>query len=289
MGECMLFPSKDQRDWSKWHRPFLKGDILVSEKGNIVLCSHIDEEQVVHYHCILNFGGNLEIHNGTGVGYSYNCNLANDSQKQRLFDALKKEGYKWNDTTKTLEKLITLKFKDEDKIHLWTIQDAKEGDVLAINWYEGYDYWEKIIIFKKYHNEGANSPCVEGYGNTFKNRKLAFHEEVPRFSKTWTSCLEPANKEQRDLLFQTIKEAGYKWNADEKKLEKLIEPKFKVGDKIQYIKGHGTIMTIEKIENGEYILFGKNTGNTTIEGHTTIENGNKWYLVEQNPAWSEEK
>jgi len=75
----------------------------------------------------------------------------------------------------------------------------------------------------------------------------------------------------------------------EQKPADKVEPKFKVGDKIQYIKGHGTIMTIEKIENGEYILFGKNTGNTTIEGHTTIENGNKWYLVEQNPAWSEEK
>jgi hypothetical protein len=116
MGECMLFPSKDQRDWSKWHRPFLKGDILVSEKGNIVLCSHIDEEQVVHYHCILNFWGNFEIYNGTGVGYSYNCNLANNSQKQRLFDALKKEGYEWDDTIKTLKKLIEPKFKVGDTI-----------------------------------------------------------------------------------------------------------------------------------------------------------------------------
>jgi hypothetical protein len=153
------------------------------------------------------------------------------------------------------------KFKDEDKNHLWTIQDAKEGDVLAINWYEGYDYWEKIIIFKKYHNEGANSPCVEGYGNTFKNRKLAFHEEVPRFSKTWTSCLEPANKEQRDLLFQTIKEAGYKWNADEKKLEKLIVPKFKVGDTIRSKNGLQTYkitgVTSEyyssKIQGNDYV------------------------------------
>lgn len=41
-------------------------------------------------------------------------------------------------------------------------------------------------------------------------------------------------------------------------------------------------MTIEKIENGEYI-FGNNMG------HTTIESGNKWHLVEQKPAeWSEE-
>ena len=49
-AECMLFPSKEQRDWNKWQRPFVKGDILVTEAGNIVLCSHIDEKQLVHYH-----------------------------------------------------------------------------------------------------------------------------------------------------------------------------------------------------------------------------------------------
>lgn len=82
---------------------------------------------------------------------------------------------------------------------LWTIQDAKDGDVLAINWHEGGDSWEKIIIFKKYHNNGVegliSSPCVEGYGNTFKSGKLVFHEEVPYFSKTWLACLHPATKE----------------------------------------------------------------------------------------------
>ena len=36
----------------------------------------------------------------------------------------------------------------------------------------------------------------------------------------------PATKEQRDLLFQKIKEADYKWNAKTKTLEKLSEPKF---------------------------------------------------------------
>ena len=66
----------------------------------------------------------------------------------------------------------------------------------------------------------------------------------------------------------------------EQKPADKVEPIFNVGDKIQYSKGCGTIMTIEKIENGEYI-FANNMG------HTTIESGNKWHLVEQNPAeWS---
>ena len=58
-----------------------------------------------------------------------------------------------------------------------------------------------------------DSPCVEGYGNTFKNGKLAMHEEVPYYSKTWTANLHPATKKQHDLLFQKIREAGYVMNG----------------------------------------------------------------------------
>lgn len=42
--------------------------------------------------------------------------LATEEEKQRLFQAIKDNGYKWNETTKTLEKLIVPKFKVGDKI-----------------------------------------------------------------------------------------------------------------------------------------------------------------------------
>lgn len=124
---------------------------------------------------------------------------------------------------------VSSRFLNGDKIHLWTINDAKDGDVLALSWLEDKNLWEKIIIFKKYHSEGIkgfNMPCVEGYGNTFKNGKMAFTEKVPYYSKTWTCNLHPATKEQRDLLFQKIKETGYKWNTETNTFEKLVEPKF---------------------------------------------------------------
>ncbi len=97
---------------------------------------------------------------------------------------------------------------------LWTINDAKDGDVLALEWKDEYQ-WQKIVIFKSLNETG-----VEGYGNTFKNNKLAFKEDVPYYSKTWTKLLHPATKEQRDLLFQKMKEAGYVWDAEKKELIK---------------------------------------------------------------------
>ena len=126
----------------------------------------------------------------------------------------------------------SLPIKDIDEhYHLWSIADAKDGDVLAINWHEDNDSWEKIIIFKNYHAKGVKGltkgPCVEGYGNTFKNGKLAINEEVPYYSKTWTHNLQPATKEQRVLLFQKMKENGCEWDADKKELKK-IQPHYDI-------------------------------------------------------------
>ena len=113
----------------------------------------------------------------------------------------------------------------EKHYHLWTIQDAKDGDVLALSWCEDENLWEKIIIFKKYHSEGVNgldsTPWVEGYGNTFKNGEIAFtDEEVPYYSKTWTWNLHPATKEQRDALMKAMNDAGYEWDAEKKELKR---------------------------------------------------------------------
>ena len=116
----------------------------------------------------------------------------------------------------------------QDEMRPWTIQDAKDGDVLAFSRLEDKNSWEKIIIFKKYHSEGIKGlysmPCIEGYGNTFKNEKMVFVEKVPYYSKTWTRNFHPATKEQRDRLFQKIKEAGYEWDAEKKELKKF-DPK----------------------------------------------------------------
>ena len=44
-----------------------------------------------------------------------------------------------------------------------------------------------------------------------------------------------ATEEEKQKLYDAIKANGYKWNAGTKTLEKLVEPKFKVGDVIQDI------------------------------------------------------
>lgn len=189
-GGCILFPSKTQHDWSKFTAPWYNKQIEQKfQVGQYITDGYISGQIIeddCYFYKILDFTGNTN---------------------------------------------IIIPFTLQDNYHLWTIQDAKDGDVLALSWFDwckDKNLWEKIIIFKKYHNEGVkglwNGPCVEGYGSTFKNGKMVLNEKVPYYSKTWTCNLQPATKEQRDRLFQIIKEAGYKWNVESKALEEKFDP-----------------------------------------------------------------
>lgn len=91
----------------------------------------------------------------------------------------------------------------------------------------------------------------------------------------WTDSkiLHPATKEQREILFQKMKEAGYKWNAEIKTLEKLIEPKFKVGDTITNSKAS---ITISYIDNEYYYEIGRNCATKL-----PIKNQDEWDLISE--------
>lgn len=145
-------------------------------------------------------------------------------------------------------------FENGDKIHLWTIQDAKDGDVLAAH--------ECLVLFKKI--DGLNIKCYctyhfighqSFYVDTLQN-KDAFH---------------PATKEQCNLLFQKIKETGYKWNAETKTLEKLIVPKFKKGDKVRVKNEVSEPRIIEDVCDTFYALV--------PVGKIAFTDQNNWELV----------
>ena len=103
-------------------------------------------------------------------------------------------------------------FSFEEDIRLWTIQEAKNGDVLAVEPIEGYSS-SFVAIYKKQNEEDFDSYCFVGFDGKFCEGECGHS----------TEDIHPATKEQRDLLFQKIHEAGYEWDAEKKELKK-IEP-----------------------------------------------------------------
>ena len=97
---------------------------------------------------------------------------------------------------------------------LWTIQDAKDGDILACN-----NDILSICIFSRFdgiNNKYDSFLCrcgLEGEGLGQELNIYGYHDDSTGYV--------PATKEQRDLLFQKMKEAGYEFDAEKKELKKI--------------------------------------------------------------------
>ena len=111
-------------------------------------------------------------------------------------------------------KRSSIPFKRENNYHLWTIKDAKNSDFLAA---EDKNFTTPFVaIYKERGLDFFNSHCFIGFNENFYEGEAGHSIEN----------IHPATKEQRDLLFQKMKEAGYKWDTEKKELKKIEENSF---------------------------------------------------------------
>ena len=100
---------------------------------------------------------------------------------------------------------------DEECLYHWTIQDAKDGDVLVTK------EDKRPFIFKGLLDSNhPNSPVaycgIDSDNLFFKSTRIHWWTEEEVY---------PATKEQCDILFQKMHEAGYEWNAEKKELKEI--------------------------------------------------------------------
>lgn len=117
-AKCVIYP-KGKTTWEGFQRPFKDGDVVTwKDRGELVACIYKERQNTVSfYHHIALYKGNLGIVvDGEIVLTDDKLSFATEEEKQKLFDAIKENGYRWNNETKTLERLIEPKFKMGDKI-----------------------------------------------------------------------------------------------------------------------------------------------------------------------------
>ena len=107
------------------------------------------------------------------------------------------------------EDFNTFYFNDlENDYHLWTIQDAKPGDVLAFD-------NETIVIFKDLYNTTTFHSYCHIEDGAFDVSK----DEMPDW---WEGKgFHPATKKQCELLLQKMHDAGYTFDFKKKELKKI--------------------------------------------------------------------
>ena len=118
-AKCVIFP-KGKTTWDGFVPPhqFKDGDIITCTNSScsfVAIFKKIIGEITFERYCLLILNdGKFK----SNVDYSdfIKPHLATEEEKQKLFDAIKANGYKWNAETKTLEKLVKPKFKVGDRI-----------------------------------------------------------------------------------------------------------------------------------------------------------------------------
>ena len=106
----------------------------------------------------------------------------------------------------------------DNAARLWTIQDAKDGDIL----------FQDLMGGKTFIYNGVNPDMAILYSFIISNDGedvLPYHIGKPNTGigniEENKDIIHPVTKEQRDLLFQKMREAGYEWDAEKKELKKI--------------------------------------------------------------------
>lgn len=118
--KCVIFP-KGKTTWEGFHRPFKDGDVVFYDNCISIFKEWGDATLFRNYVKVDISGGQLTLCARTssfGKGIKRAARFATEEEKQKLFYAIKANGYKWNPDTKTLEKLDTLPFGKQNEYEL---------------------------------------------------------------------------------------------------------------------------------------------------------------------------
>lgn len=241
-GECVVFPSKEMRDWSKF--AWKKGDVLVCKDDN----SHIIFEKF-NDDTYATFTGKL-YYQATRAGYSYthtrNLVMTQD------FDIEK------GDAAQTY--ISTIEERLGGKLNRETLEiekyqpEFKDGDVVVVDEIP-FDLYSKCIFILK---ENLNTGEIKARAYVLYNvNKDCIFFDTP-IMKVIERNIHLATEEEKQQLFDALSKEGKAWDAEKKQIVDL-KPKveLKPFDRVLCRDGVGKEWHIDLFEsvltdNSEY-------------------------------------
>ena len=143
-AECLLFP-KGKTTWEGFVPPcqLEDGKIVATNNGLFIGIIKVKNNRQVGAYCSIDYSEDFRINSD----YWFE-RMATEDEKQKLFQAIKDNGYKWNEETKTLEKLIEPIFKVGDRIKnkndKWLGTRTIQSYVVGIGYFTTINDWVRI-------------------------------------------------------------------------------------------------------------------------------------------------
>lgn len=210
-GECLLFPSKEMRDWSKF--AWKKGDILVNKDNAHIIFEKFSNDTYTTFIGKHYFDGDNE------SGYSYISGRYIACTQQFHIE----EGDAVQTYISNVEKEIG------GKLDLKTLEVGKEqpefkdGDIVVA---EEDNYYDKVIFIAAIKDDIVSKALIN-----VRYKDYEVHYIEYRFGRN--RSLRLATDSEKQQLFDALAKEGKAWDA-EKKMVVNLKPKveFKPFDKV---------------------------------------------------------
>ena len=188
--------------------------------------------------------------------------LATEEEKQKLFDAIKKRGYKWNEETKTLEKLPKFKVGDriKNKNDKWLATRTIQSYVVGIGYFTTINDWVRIEDQNDWELVSDKVEPLFKVGD----------EIVKKNGITNSFIVQSVSDEYYGLQLPDKSGVGVLPTKDQDDWMVISsKPKFKVGDKIRHKE---TVLSIVNVGENKYVVEDtpKNYGLLTFSTHHII-------------------
>lgn len=198
-GECIVFPSKEMRDWSKF--AWKKGDVLVSNDGKCkVIFERFDDDTYTSFvgkYYVECYGKNDELQDYEEEHYGDTVNYTKESEEaaQTYINTIEERlGGKLNMETLEIDK---------------TQPEFKDGDVVCIS---GMGYLAYGIV-KSINN---SSKKLEYY--VLNDMSTLKFEDWLSFED---KQIQPITETQQIILFDALAKKGKAWDAEKKQIVDL--------------------------------------------------------------------
>ena len=241
-GECIVFPSREMRDWSKF--AWMKGDVLVNDDKDV--------------HIIFEAFENNTYTRFKGKHYLWKEGNEEDYAKEETY-MLTSRFEKVNDDAvkcyiNAIEERLGGKLNRESLEVEKAQPEFKDGDIAFADY--GNRQYVFIVSGKTDLSEGYNSFIA------LDLRGLTLDMGCMSFFKEDLCKLRLATKEEKQQLFDALEKEGKAWDAEKKQIVDL-KPAFEIGK--LYVFN-------EEDEDGELTIIGKLIGKNEIEDTLTFGN-----------------
>jgi len=284
-GECMLFPSSIKKLWNCWQPVlFEKGDIIHMDghhdiaflydgydvdgyygvnEGNFRIPLDIEDYRFATEDEIKQFQTDME-----AKGYRWNeetnqvekIEIPTNNPKFNVGDWIVNTGRsvrKIVEIDTTLNDYLTIKDcanktenlpikYAEENYHLWTIEDAKRGDILYGE-VHGSNIYRALFIYSGHLLEDTTSPdytcALDGWG------LQVFNEIALSKTKLSPETIRPATVNERTELQEAIKNNGYEVTSDNRVIKSSVVEEITPPEPIRQYNHENLAKELETIFN----------------------------------------